>query len=173
MIGKEDKLFLGTISKPHGTKGLLLIRLRNFKAEELKKMEWVFVEIDGLPVPYFMEEFRENSGETIIVKFGEIDSEMTARALSGCEVFISGKNIKRNKRKVSDTLSISGYRVIDRKLGFVGIAQGITEITSNPQLNITNNEREWLIPAHEDIICEINQSKREIIIDAPDGLFDL
>jgi 16S rRNA processing protein RimM len=61
MISKAKCRHLGTLAKPHGTKGALMLKLRNNKAEDFKKRESVFVEIDGLLVPFFVESIKDVS----------------------------------------------------------------------------------------------------------------
>jgi 16S rRNA processing protein RimM len=173
MINKENCLLLGTLTKPHGIKGSLFLWLNSANAIDIKKRDSVFVEIDGLLVPFFIENFKINSAENALIKFEEVDSETKAKAFAEGRVYVL-KNAIRKRRKAADVLpSFSGYKVIDRQLGFIGTAGEINEIANNPLLQVMNGNKEFLIPAHEDIILEINEKDREIYIDAPEGLFDL
>lgn len=173
MIRKEENLLLGVIARPHGTRGSLLIRLRNINSDEIKKWDWLFVDIDGLLVPFLIHEFRTSDAGSVIVKFDQISSENDARTISGCEVYISKSSINYNKKRISDPDSVSGYRVSDKNLGYIGIAREVSGVASNPLLRITHEDKEWLIPVHEDIIIEIDDTGKQITIDAPEGLFDL
>lgn len=173
VIRKEDNLLLGTIARPHGTKGSVLIRLKNLKPEEIKKKDWWFVETDGLLVPFFIEDVRPGSDDSLIAKFIQIASEQEARSLSGREVYISFDLVKKRKKQIAEVTSVKGYRVSDKNRGEVGIAIEITGVSSNPLLRVVDGKKEWLIPVHEDIIVEINDDTKEIRIEAPDGLFDL
>lgn len=164
---------IGTIIKTHGTKGSVQIRLRNFKPEDIKIRDSVFVEVDGLLVPFFIEEFRAATGDSLIVKFEDIDSEPVARSYAGCDVYVSPGQVKRRAKKLSDISGIRGYRVIDKRLGYVGMAGEITGLASNPLLEIRYEGKDLLIPVHEDIILEINDRKKEVLIDAPEGLFEI
>jgi len=40
-------------------------------------------------------------------------------------------------------------------------------------LKIISDKKEMLIPAHKDIILEISDKKRSVLIQAPDGLTEL
>jgi 16S rRNA processing protein RimM len=174
MIKKDNCLLLGTLAKPHGTRGSLLLWLKNLKAEDINKRESVFVEIDGLLVPFFIENFLRNSEESAILKFEEIDSETKAKSLTGLYVYVLiNDKVKRKKRYDKTSPSISGYKVTDIRMGFVGIAGEIAEIANNPLLQVMHEGKEFLVPVHEDIILEVNDMKKEIRIDAPEGLFDL
>jgi len=65
------------------------------------------------------------------------------------------------------------FNVIDKTHGNIGTVQQYINNPSNPILLVKNNLKEILIPYHEDLIDRIRLKKREIYIDAPDGLIDL
>jgi len=173
MIRKEKNLLIGSISRTHGTKGSVLLRLRNFKPEEIKNRDSVFVEVDGLLVPFFIEEFKTATTETLILKFEDIDTEPDARSISGSDVYLAPHQVKRSKKGLPKKMSVTGYRVVDKKLGYIGVAGELTGLSTNPLLEISHEGRNWLLPAHEDIILEINDHGKEILIAAPEGLFEL
>ena len=164
---------LGTLTKPYGTKGSLLLRIKDLKAEEIKEWASVFVEIDGLLVPFFIGNFQIKSLDSLILKFEGINSETKARELAMYNVYVRKDQVKRHKKSVKNISGIHGYRVMDRKLGFIGIAGEIMDLAKNPLLIVNIENRELLIPVHEDIIIEINEKDKVINIDAPDGLFEL
>lgn len=166
-------MLLGTLAKPHGTRGSLLLWFRNLKAEDIKKWETVFLEIDGLLVPFFIEKFHENSQDSAILNFEGINSETKAKTFAGLQVYILKDQVKRKRKPIKELTSLTGYKVIDASIGFIGIAGEIADITNNPLLQVKNEYRDFLIPLHEDIILEINDKEKEIRIDAPEGLFDL
>lgn len=150
-----------------------MLRLKNIKADEFKKRESVFIEIDGLLVPFFIEEFKTATSESAIVKFEGIDTGNRARIFTGNEVYVDANQIKKKKKSPDEFPDLKGYRVIDDKLGFVGIAGELEEITNNPLLRVMHEGKEYLIPVHEDIILEIDDQIREVRIIAPQGLFEL
>ena len=52
---KEDCYFLGRIIRKHGLSGNLILKLDTDQPEIYKKLESIFVEINGLLVPFFIE----------------------------------------------------------------------------------------------------------------------
>lgn len=173
MIKKDNCLLLGTLNKPHGTRGSMLLWFRNLKAEDIRKKDSVFVEIDGLLVPFFIESCTKNSKETAILKFEGINSESEAKAFAGLPVYMSNDQVRKKSASSPVVPTLSGFKVIDNKLGFVGNAVEIADIANNPLLVIRNEDKEFLIPIHEEIILDINNRKKEIRINAPEGLFEL
>jgi 16S rRNA processing protein RimM len=173
MIIKENCLLLGNIAKPHGTRGSMLLWLKSIKAEEIKKWDTVFVDIDGLLVPFFIESFVVSAPETMILKFEGIDSETKAKTFAGLSVFVMPDQIRKKKKSLTEFPTLEGYTVKDIKHGLIGIAGEIADIANNPLLVVVHDDKEFLIPLHEDIILEVNDKDREIIVDAPEGLFEL
>ena len=173
MIRKEYCRLLGTLTKPHGTKGSVLLWLKDLKAEDIQERGTVFVEIDGLLVPFSIENFQEKSKDTAILKFEGINSESQVKEFAGDMVYILKDQVKRKRKSVTGLPQLSGYKVNDLHLGFIGIAGEIADITNNPLLQVCHEGREFLIPVHEDIILEINDKEKVIVVDAPEGLFEL
>lgn len=166
-------MLLGTLAKPYGTRGMLLVKLGRIKADEIKDRGLVFVEIDGLPVPFFVTEFAEKTTDSIVVRLDGVDDEGRARELFGCSVYVMKDQVKSRRKESDLPPPVNGYRVVDVRLGFVGVAGEIIEMAQNPLLTVMKDDREYLIPVHEDIILEINDKAREIRVDTPEGLFDL
>jgi 16S rRNA processing protein RimM len=172
MINKDDCLLFGTIGKPHGTKGAFVLLLRNIKADEIKKRDSIFVEIDGLLVPFFIELFQASSNDAVLIKLEGI-SEPKAKTFAGLNIYGRKEQVIKEKNTDIKPSEISGFDVFDITKGLVGKAVDIAEIANNPLLIVHNGDHEFLIPWHEDIIQEIDHRKRKITIDAPEGLFDL
>jgi 16S rRNA processing protein RimM len=173
MIEKNNCLLLGTLNRLHGTKGSLLLGLKNIKAEDIKKRDSVFIGIDGLLVPFFIESFQVHSAEAILLKIDGLQSEKEAKKLLGAEVYVLSNQVKRKRKSLDEATLLKGYTVVDNKLGFVGVAREITGVASNPLLSIMQGDKEFFIPIHEDIILEINEKEKVIRTQVPEGLFDL
>jgi len=173
MINKENCILLGTLAKPHGVRGLIQLRFSGLKAEDIREKGLVFVEIDGLPVPFFIENFLEKTNDLAILKIEGIDSETRAREFAGYPVYVMKNQVKRKKASIREIPDLEGYRVIDYKLGFVGYASEIVSLSANSLLRIVNQGREYLVPIHEEIIREIDDTDRVIRLESPEGLFDL
>jgi 16S rRNA processing protein RimM len=173
MINRNECIQLGTLIRPQGIRGALLLGCKDLKAEEFVKRETVFVEFDGLLVPFFVERYQVKSATTAILKFTDTDSETQARDFSGKLVFVLKSQVGRKNNIAEEGTPVEGYRVEDARLGFVGVAGKMTGNASNPLLQVLSEGKEYLVPAHEDILLEIDDQLKVIRIEAPEGLFDL
>ena len=91
MLKKEDCYWLGTIIKTHGIKGELVLKLNNLLAEDLIEMESVFLEVEGLLVPFFIEDIYAVTSQTCIVQFEWLDTENKSTEFTGCRVYTDKK----------------------------------------------------------------------------------
>jgi 16S rRNA processing protein RimM len=170
---RDNCILLGTLAKPYGTKGSVLVRCVDLTPDDIKKRETVFLDIDGMLVPFFIEVFQERSRDMAILKLDGIDTESRAREFSGCQVYVRKDQVKRKKRVQESLPDLTGYRVQDLKQGYMGLAGKIIDIANNPLLEVHHEGRDFLVPFHDDIIREIDHNNLVIVIEAPEGLFEL
>ncbi len=170
---KQDYFEIGTIVKTHGIHGELILEAKNPDLLENIK-ESVFLEIDGLLVPFFISEIKVNSRERCRIKFDWIDSEPQAKKLTNCSVLLHIDTISHTKINYEETLNLlEGFMVIDKTFGELGIINHVIENTNNPLMSITYNKVEILIPIHPDLIIDIDSPKKKLHINCPEGLIDL
>jgi len=170
---KQDYFEIGTIVKTHGIHGELILEAKNPDLFENIK-ESVFLEIDGLLVPFFIAEIKATSKERCRIKFDWIDSELNAKKLTNCAVHLHISKISHAKIDFEENLNLlEGFMVIDTTLGELGLINYIVENTNNPLMSVTYKKREILIPIHPDLIENINSKKKTLTIKCPEGLIDL
>ncbi len=173
MINLSDCILLGTITKLHGFRGQLIIRLNNISSDKIQEMELVFIEIDGLPVPFFVTECSERDANSLLIKLEDIDDKNKANTLIDAKVFVKSLTENTVPDQFSDASQLAGYEVIDKNIGSLGTLKEIIEIQQNSLFCIVNNNKEILLPACQEFILEIDASKRTILVEAPEGLTEL
>ncbi len=55
---KEDCYFLGVITRRHGLSGNVILKMDTDQPEFYSKMESMFIEINGLLVPFLLKKFH-------------------------------------------------------------------------------------------------------------------
>lgn len=89
MIKKEDVYKIGRIGKPHGVHGEVQMQFSD-DVFDVVDANYLLLNVDGILVPFFMEEYRFRSDEIVLMKFCDINTEAQARELTGSEVFFHG-----------------------------------------------------------------------------------
>lgn len=172
MIRQEEVYKIGKIGKPHGVKGEVTLFFDDDVFDRVDA-DYLVLCIDGILVPFFMEEWRFKSGETALVKFCDIDSKEAASELTGCEVFFPKHLSDRGEDELTWD-EITGFAVKDNSKGIIGTLVAVDETTVNVLLEVkTPDGKIVLIPANEDIIREIDPKTETLEVCLPEGLIDL
>jgi len=173
MIDLTDCIAIGTIIKAHGIKGQVVLRLNHFESDDIHSLEPVFLEIDGLPVPFFVSEYYEKDPHTLLISFEDTSSNEVISELMNTRVFVPLKNIGANNSIHQNLNDLSGYEVRDSVHGKLGILTEIIPNEQNPLFRIIDKNREILLPAQPVFIGEIDSNKKIVHVKIPDGLLDI
>ena len=158
MITREELIRIGRFNKPHGVKGELSF---TFTDDVFDRTEcpYIVCEIDGIFVPFFIEEYRFKSDTTALIKLEDVDNEAGARPFTLLDEAPGDYFI--------------GFTVIDSEKGELGKIVSIDDSTENVLFEVEYNGRLLLIPAVDEFVCEIDEDDRKLYLNIPDGLLDL
>lgn len=174
MIIKDDCIEVGYVHKPHGIKGeVILVFIDGFK-ETFEEIDYLLVEVDGGLVPFFFGDdgFRPRNGESAICKFDFVDSQAKAKEITGCKVYLLDEWAIGSERREADSVLI-GMRAFDAKSGDLGTVSRVDDFSGNLVITVDHPNAEILIPLSDGIITLIDEEKREIHLDCPNGLIEI
>ena len=147
------------ILKSNGTDGDILIGLLNIDAEDINTEEPVFVEFDGLPVPFFIESLTPRGNTRAIVHLTDIDSLADAEEIVGRNICIDAEDESEEEE------DFTGWTLFDKETR-IGEINGLEDIPGNPCLCVGDA----LVPLHQDLILSVDRASRTIVMSIPDGL---
>jgi 16S rRNA processing protein RimM len=161
---------IGYISKTHGLKGHLILRLNELVRIDEEGIKSIFLELNGSQVPYFIEECRPNNAGYII-KLETIDVVETSKKLIGKKAFALTDFILEEEESLKEFI---GYTIIDSKLGNVGIISDVDEKTDNVIIKVMHpSGKEIILPFNNNFIIEIDDDLKTIEFNAPEGLIEM
>ncbi len=170
-MGYNANILLGRILKIQGYEGTMTVKLEKDYIDNTPDMESVFLEIEGKPVPFFISLLQYSGGDILKLRFDGYGTYEKISDFAGCKVFLT---TGKSKTRRSDNESITGFKVILSNKSTLG---KIEEIINNPGQDllkiISPENKEILIPFHEDFIVRIDTKKRTITVQLPEGLIDL
>lgn len=173
MIDLSEFTVAGIITKTHGVHGQVLMQLSNLSFEDILKLESVMIEIDGLPVPFFINTYTSKNISSVILDFEDVNTEEKAIELLNKKVLIKSDSLIENTIVNPQTEKFKGYIVIDKRLGEIGVLEEILEVQNNPLLRVLKGKKEILIPFQQEFIVKINDKKKIIKVNTPSGLTEL
>ena len=169
MIRKEEVFKIGRIGKAHGVKGEVSFMFDDDVFDRVDA-DYLVLELDGILVPFFMEEYRFRSDSTALVKFEDIDTQDRARELTNCDVYFPRHLADDDEEELSWTFLV-GFDIVEAKTGKkVGTIASIDDSNANILFELEDGR---LIPASEGLVTDIDKEKNTITIDLPDGILDL
>ena len=91
MIKKEEVYKIGLFNKPHGIHGELQFTFTDDIFDRVD-CDYLVCLLDGIFVPFFMEEYRFRSDSTALVKLEGVDTAERARMFTNVEVYFPVKH---------------------------------------------------------------------------------
>lgn len=173
MIKKEDVFSVGRIGKPHGVRGEVTFSFTDDVWDEVDA-DYLFLEVDGILVPFFLEEYRFRGPQTAIVKFCDVDTAEAARELMSSEVFFPKSLAPEDHTPTLDQWA--GFKVCDAAAPEkpVGTVLSIDDTTVNTLLTVeTTDGRQVLIPLALPLVDKVDEKTGTIVMHIPEGLLDL
>lgn len=172
MIREEEVFKIGRIGKPHGIKGEVTLHIDDDVFDRVEA-EYLILEVDGILVPFYIEEYRFRTDETVLMKFDGIDTQEQARELTHCDVFFPYSLADDDDENPSWS-RLTGMSLVDSNTQLsIGKITSIDDTTANILFAVDTADGEVLVPAAEELIEDIDWEGRTIRIALPEGLLSL
>ena len=169
MIKREEVYKIGRLGKAHGIRGEVSFLFDDDVFDRVNA-DYLILDIDGILVPFFLEEYRFKSDANALVKFDGIDTLERAKELTGCEVFFPREMSDEDDEHIS-WAEIVGYELVDSETGTVaGTIASVDDSTMNTLFELEDGR---LIPASEELIQKVDTKKHQIEIKLPEGILEL
>lgn len=173
MIRQDDVYKIGRLGKPHGIHGELSLQFSD-DVFDRTDADYLILDVDGILVPFYIDEYRFRSNETALITFCDINSQEKVRRFTGCDVYFPRHLSDSNEQNIS-WAELIGYaltdEITDRE---IGIIRSVDDSTINILFEAEDEQgKNHLIPASTDLITGIDSQRKEIRINLPEGILDL
>ena len=169
MIKQEEVYRIGRIGKTHGVKGELSFLFDDDVFDRVD-CDYLVLDVDGILVPFFIEEYRFKSDSNALMKFVDLDTQEQARELTGCDVYFPRELNDSDDGSLSWS-ALVGFDIFDAQSGkSVGRIASVDDSTLNTLFELEDGR---LIPASEELITSFDKENKTITIDLPEGILEL
>jgi len=174
MIPAEELTEIGRFGKPHGIKGELsaVISDGDINAAELP---CIFVELDGLMVPFFIASARSKGSESILLTFEGIDTQDKAAKFANKVFYARQCDMPENETDGEGFYldDLTGFHICCEGKE-IGIISDFDDSTENYLFVVeTPDSDDILIPANPELIEEVDTDNQIIHMNLPIGLINL
>lgn len=177
MIHPEEVFQIGYISKQRGLRGEVEMVFTDGCFED-GTAEYFVLDMDGLLVPFFWEEYRFKNSSTLILAFEDVDTEEKARRLVGHRVFYPKKHIAApedgGELELSSYRALTGFTATDAEGKTIGTVAAVDDSSANVLLSLLCADgKERVIPFHDDFLTDYDIKERYMRLSLPEGLLDI
>ena len=163
---------IGKFVATFGLNGQLVLKHHLGKKTSLKGLESLFIEKnkDEL-LPYFIESVKIKNQEELFIKLEGINNREAAQLLTQKQVWLPEAAFHKYAGKEAP-ISLLGFHILSE-----GEDLGeILEVIEQPhqvlcRIDLAGNEA--LIPVHEATLVKIDNKKKQVLVDLPEGLLDI
>ena len=171
MIKKDEVFKIGIFNKPHGVKGEISFTFTDDIFDRVE-CEYLVCLLDGIFVPFFIEEYRFRSDTTALVKLEGVDTSEKARMFTNVEVYFPKKYV--GEEEDSDDIPtwnyFIGFKVEDVNHGELGEIVAVDDSTMKGLFALAERGGELLPPAQEGFITKMDKEKGWLTGEDPDGV---
>ena len=169
MIKEEEVYRIGRLGKPHGVKGEVTMQVDDDVFDRVDA-DFLVLRVDGILVPFYMEEYRFRTDTTALIKFEDVDTVEQARQFTNCDVYFLRRLADDDESEYTWTFFV-GFELIEASSGKpVGRIAAVDDSTQNVLFQLEDGT---LIPAAEELINQIDPQKKQIHMALPEGLLNL
>lgn len=178
-VSEPEFLVVGHLSKPHGTKGEIMVWPLTDRPEEIfaPGREVTAGDEEGepgdAPLTLVVEESRPYR-KGYLVKFQEVDDRNGAAELATRYLLVSAEELAEEEEE--DALfyhQLLGLRVETVDGREVGRVREVFETEPAHLLEVTGEGKIHLVPYVSRVVKEVDREGGRLVIDPPEGLLDL
>ena len=163
-------LQVAQVLKSNGTEGELVWGFRNFGPEDIDLEEPVFIEFDGLPVPFFITSLTPRGNSKALVRLSDIRSHEDAEEIVGKAVCVPEDRFGEEWAE-DDPAGLVGWTLLHADGRKAGTVTGFEDIPGNLCLYVENPAGDTvMVPLHEDLVRELDPEREILVMDIPEGL---
>ena len=172
----ENYIEIGRTLKVHGVKGALKVKIKEEYLEDFVQTQVLFLDLGRMHVPYFIK--QRTMGNDLIVYFEDVDSREQAFDIASKKIFLREQDLIPEKVRELETDSLEfgqlkGFVLQDVTLGELGEIEEIVEFPQQEMAFVTYQKKEVMIPLNANLIVEIKEKERQVLMDLPEGLLDM
>ena len=174
MSDTSELILVGRLGRAHGIHGEINLYPSIDEESMFSLVEdralFLHLEIDGLPVPFLVEDMRGKAESSLLVKFEDVDSREEAERYDGCSVYVPSDLIDEDIE--FQPQHFIGYMLVDADDVPVGKVIDIDDNTANLLLIVErkDSDEEVMIPIADELVRYIDVEKQVISLTIPDGL---
>lgn len=169
---KEDSYLLGKITRKHGLQGNVFLKLDTDQPEMYNKLDTIFLDVNGLLVPFFVAKQQWNKSDTLLISFKNSTEALVEQSI-GKDVYLPLSTLPVLTGNKFYYHEVVGFQILDEEGKNCGIIESVNDQTAQHYFILTLDGKEIIIPIIRDWILEVNRDEKFLKMNLPEGLMDV
>jgi 16S rRNA processing protein RimM len=166
-------LVVGTVRRPHGLSGEVSVEIATAFPQRFQPGLRLLWSRAGITRKLKLSAARPH-GDRWLLRFEGVDGPESARELAGGELGVPDQEAYAAPEGFYYSHRIAGWRCEDRAGQNLGTVSGLEQTSAGPLLTVLTSEgKAVLIPFVAAIVLDVDEDRRRVVLDPPDGLFEL
>ena len=169
----EEFVEVGHTKKARGVAGELKMSVKDQYLDDFLEAKVLFLDLRGGKVPFFISSVKE--GPDLLVKLDEVDDRKAAVELTGKPVYLRRQDLQlRQETALTPGYHfLEGFEIVTEKDGRVGTIGEIIEFPQQIMALVDYGGKEVMIPLNDRFITGIDEERRVLEMELPEGLLEL
>lgn len=165
-------LVAGRVARVHGLRGEVLVEVRTDEPDERFALGAVLATEPADRGPLTVAARRWHSGR-LLLRFAEAADRTAAQALAGVRLMVDIEDSTGHENEYYDH-ELEGLTAVDTAGGHLGRVARVLHHTAQDLLVVHREARDdVLVPFVAAIVTAVDLAAGQVVLDPPDGLFDL
>jgi 16S rRNA processing protein RimM len=166
-------LVVGTVRRPHGLSGEVSVEISTAFPQRFQAGLRLLWSRAGTTRALKLTAARPH-GDRWLLRFEGVDGPETARQLAGGELRVPEREAYAAPEGFYYSHRIAGWCCEDRTGRTFGTVSGLEQTPAGPLLTVLTPEgKPVLVPFVTAIVLDVDEEHRRVVLDPPDGLFEL
>ena len=167
----EELLAIGRVARAHGVRGRILLVPYNAESDSLTRIPALWLR-GGEGEPERFEIARaERIAQGYLVALVDILDRDAAAKLRGREALVERRALPAPDEGEMYAADLIGFSIVDQAGASRGVVVDLETAGLQELLRVRDAGRESLVPLA--LVKEVDEARRKIVVDAPEGLFEL
>ncbi len=168
----SEYINIGKFVAAFGLTGELILKHALGKKLTFKEGEIIFIEErSGSYLPYFVESSKAKNNEETAIQLEGFGTREKSQLMVKKQAWLPQEDFRKLVAKNSP-IGLIGYKLIEigKELGTI---EEVIEQPHQVLLQLMIQEKEVLVPLHDETLIKIDHKKKEVHVVLPDGLLDV
>ena len=136
-------------------------------------LDFLYIELDKKLTPFKISSLNSKKKIFLELKLDQINCEEKTIRLLKKNVYVKKENIPSNNVDKLNLTEYLNFEVIDPNHENIGFINDIYNNKHQNLIELKNKEKKILIPFVKNYIVKIDKKNKILILDLPEGIFDL